>query len=437
MPDEVEKTLESESAKADWEAVNAGLPDTDDTVLHSGPRISQPEVVELPVQKGMQQIPLEKAPADAPKEEAPKEPQEAVVKVDAPKLKTPEEFEQELSAIVPPKNASPKTLEGWAALHSKAKEADDGRRAALAEVEKYRKEAEETKAALQKSVLPKEVEEELNGHRQFRQMFDLQNDATAQFDAQMGKLETEALDLMKEWQMPEATEKYIASHGGLAALRFSQKLMDGAAITEQQWFEQEILGNLDGLQKRSLEKRIEKILDLHDEKSTKIREIKANPNTFIDERKKQWEALQAGWTNRATKVKEDIIQAFGDVGQKMELKPEFTTEQAEQANKHNAFVDKMHDLFPKLLNDNTPESRAAIVMGAIQAQYLVDYAGDLQKKFDAQTKELAAEREFHEKVTKAGRTAKQSNAPVNTNITNAKPLYKISDLEAMKELDKL
>lgn len=446
MPDpEIAKLDEIESAQAsqdDAKAVEEGLALSDEPEE----KVISPEVDSKPVEKGAQQP--DPLPSDTPDiktsataspdagKGTPEEAEKLVAKPD-------EEFDKELDEIQPTKGAHPGTKKALGVVKAKAKALNTNLREALDNLE-----AKSAKIAeLEARSIPQEVEEKLKNLEHFQRTFGIEHDPefVEKYDKKIEQIEQESLGFLKSLDLSEPIEKFITGNGGISAVRYSQKPIKDPQnpeknITVEEWFNREILGNMDGLQRRKVESLISKELDLRDEKATKITEAKQNAESFISQKHQAFEGQKKAWFDEAEKGKNEFMSAMGPLANKIEIKPDMPEEEKVRAGKHNAQVDYVNETFPKLLADNTARGRAATAMSALQARYLTEYIQEMVPKLESERddykKKYEETKEFADKVKSSGRTAKQSNAAVDKKAPS-KPLHLITDDTAMKELDKL
>lgn len=444
--DEPKIEADTESIIEDLKALDEGLPEE----THDGPKINQPEPENPLTEKGAQSPEPLSEPSEeiktpvAVSTEPEKASQEPVTIPETPKgAKTDEELEAELKEIEPRKGSHPGTVKAVSVLKGKVKEVNTQLREALTRAESEAARAKELEAR----ALPKEVEEELEKLRHFQQTFGIEHDPefTEKYDKKIEQIETESLDFLKSLDLPEPIEKFIKDNGGLAQVRYSQKPIKDPqnpenTITVEQWFGREIFGNMDGLQQRKVQKMIDTELDLREEKDKVVGEAKKNAASFIESRHKAFEEQRNAWFAEAEKAKEEFTKALGPAAKEMVIKADMSPEDKAQAEKHNAQVKYVHETFPKLLEDNSPRGRAAIAMSALQARYLTEYVQEvvprLEKELREMTEKYEKTKEFSDKVKASGRTAKQSNAPIEKKKQEV-PSHLVSDYSAMKELDNL
>lgn len=449
MPDEEIAKLDQiesmQSLSADLKALDEGLPESDEPEE----KVISPEADLKPVEKGAQQP--DPLPSDTPTDKT-----SATANVDAGKgtpeednkpetlvAKPDEEFDKELDEIQPTKGAHPGTKKALGVVKAKAKELNAKLRETSTELEAKSAEIAELKAR----AIPQEVETELGELRHFRKTFGIENDPefVEKYDKKIEQIEAESLGFLKSLDLSEPIEKFITGNGGIAVVRYSQKPIKDPQnpernITVEEWFNREILGNMDGLQKRKVESLISKELDLRDEKAEKIQEAKKNADSFVAQKREAYEGTKKAWFDEAEKGRQEFMSAMGPLANKIEIKPDMPEEEKVRAGKHNAQVDYVNETFPKLLADNTARGRAATAMSALQARYLTEYIQEMVPKLEAERddykKKYEETKEFADKVKSSGRTAKQSNAAIDKKAPS-KPLHLITDDAAMKELDKL
>lgn len=447
MPDEIkpEALDDATAAKDDLAALESGLAEE----THEGPKINQPDVENPLTEKGTQSsdpLPLPSEPIKTPvaaQREAEKTLPEATVIPETKGAKSDEELDAELGEIEPRKGSHPGTVKAVAVLKTKVKEVNTSLRDTLALLETERAKTKDLEAR----PLPKDVEEKLKNLEHFQRTFGIEHDPefTEKYDKKIEAIETESLEFLKSLDLSEPIEKFIKDQGGIAQVRYSQKLIKDPqnpeqTITQEQWFGREILGNMDGLQQRKVQKMIDNELDLRDERERKVGEAKKNSQAFIESKHKQFNEQRDAWFAEADKAKQEFIQALGPAAKEIEIKPDMSAEDKAQAEKHNAQVKYVNETFPKLLEDNSPRGRAATAMSALQARYLTEYVQEivprLQKELEEMTAKYEKTKEFSDKVKASGRTAKQSNAPIEKKKQET-PSHLVTDYQAMKELDSL
>jgi hypothetical protein len=448
MPDEL--TLEeAEAQKHDESAISAILDEVPEPETQPAGNV----VVQPPTEKGANRDiepeptldqpapPASTPPADpssSPKagesgHEAVQEVAEVAL-VESGKLKTEAELEAELEAIQPPKGAHPNVKKGISAMKDKLREELKNARTVVENANKKVKESEDKLATIKP--LDEPTEKELTALREFRTTFGIQQEITGRYEPQIKAVADEALGLLKTWGLPEPVEKFIADHGGVVKMRYSPDPMPDGSMTQAEWFKKEIWGKIStDLQKEELDDRIRSARQLERTRNNEIKEAQKKPEDYVKARNKEIEDGNKAWDERATTLRTQMVQRLGNAANKIEIKTDMPTEEKAYAEKHNDRIDRATKLYDDLIHNFTPEGEAVKAMGSAQALYLSEYAKDLETEIAAIKKERDQLKEQVGKIKNSGRTAKQSNAPLEAPKSTI-PDIKLTDEQAIDKMFK-
>jgi len=343
----VEKTLDPAENNSD---VARKLAEQDQTLKPSKPEAlldagsaldalltekQKPKVDEAPVVPPPEK-PAEKAPADTATPPPP---------VEDPHKKRAEELFKDSPALPP--GASPKSSEAFSAVKIKAAQEISAREQQLADLQKKNKELEEKL----KTTVPEALTKELEDLRQFRSRLDIEADPKfKEFDSAVERTREFIYSQLK--QSPAVTEEVIAAikkHGGPENVNLD-KLFEAIK---------------DPAIRRVVDSAVMDIEKTKFNKEETIKAAKANVQSYVAERQKQFEQLSTSHAEQ-TKAKLDPYL------QNLEwMKPREIPTGADEATKksaeeHNAFVVQTSQGLQAALQDDTPEMRAILLTGMAQ-----------------------------------------------------------------------
>lgn len=311
-----------------------------------------------------------------------------VVKEPVVQAETPEEQEQkrlkelqelDLDKVTPPPNVSPRNLVNFDKLRETAKhfKAEASR---IPELETKIKELE-TKGT---GVLPAELQKELEDHRNFRRIFDAENDPTfkKQFEDKLSTLDEDLLGILKRNGLPEATAKEIQALG-----------IDKVSSS---WWETNILEKLPFIERERVQKRLAERADTVDQRSKEIESFSSKREEFLA---KQQAEIGIRFETEQTEMQQHLDSLTKDIpwARFTEIPPKATATERKQIEAHNQEVAELQKNFQSALYPTTPQARAEIAAAAaasvrmandltIAAQTITGQRGTidkLQKELDA------------------------------------------------------
>ncbi len=348
------------------------------------------------------------------------------------KLKSEAELEAELESIQPPKGAHPNVKKGISAMKDKLREELKAARAVVEEATKKAKESEEKLATIKP--LDEQTEGELNSLREFKTVFAIEQEINSKYEPKITEASAKALGLLKQWGLPESVEKFITDNGGVVKMRYSAEMMPDGTQTQAEWFRKQILDNISSeAQKDALDDEVREARQLERAKNSEIKEAKGKPKEYLEARNKEMENANKDWETRAIATKDKLMKDLGDAAKTIEIKPDMSPEDKTKFEKHNDRITRGLKLYDDLLHNFAPETESFKAMSAAHSLYLSEYVTDLTEELKASNKERDELRERVGKMKNAGRTAKQSNAPIEAKKSIV-PDIKLSDEQAIDKM---
>ena len=358
----------------------------------------------------------------------------------APAPTEPDEFEKSLEEIKARPNAKSTTVKALDAIKGKAKEAHQRYKE-----EKLAREAAEKKVLEASSKpIPEEVEKELTELRTDRRNRDVQSDPEFQqkFDAPIQQHAQEAVNLLKEWGLPESSVNFINEHGGLTQFQASNELIpdgtpnsqnsDGSQMSQSEWFDKVLMPRLSSFQRDELRDHLGEARKLGRAKVNAMKDAAANYDTWKAGKEKEREAGAKDYQTRLETRIRQIVEEIGEYAKKEPIPTGATAEQKAVIDKKNARVDRAAGRVQRYALDNSPESRAE---QAMYASFKLE-ADELLKEKDtaiATEKKRADDAEAKLNAIKnAGKTSKLTSAPPPS--TKAPKVNLDSDVDVMSAM---
>jgi hypothetical protein len=296
--------------------------------------------------------------------------------VEAQRVKDLEQLD--LDTIKPPHGISPKNAVNFTKLREVAKHYKD-QAAAIPALEKKIAELSVAPADL-----TPEVEKELGELRNFRKVFDIENDPDFQkeFNSKLGALDDEVIAILKKNGLPEEAEKQLRAIG-----------VDKADLN---WWEKTILPALPFVDRERVQKRLAERADIAEQKSAEIEKFSGKREEVLAERQNN---LVKGFEEQQAEIDKHLEQMTANVpwARFQEVPEKTTKEEKKQIEAHNAEVTKMQEHFRAALYPATPKDRAEVAGAAVASIKLasaLDFASarvkELTETKDKLQKELDA-----------------------------------------------
>lgn len=303
----------------------------------------------------------EEKPAETPKEDKKQQqPEKPEPKEDkqTDKSKKPVQGElQEREKVV----ETPKNQQAWTALKNSNKEAHKIIQEREEEIRKLKSGLAEKGSLSTKEI--EDLKKEVTELSKYRTMVDIQADPefVSKYDQPISKIQTSIKDL-------------------LGSLNVKPEVVDQIDFTDTKLMDQ-IIGHVgehrDKITARKLERKIEEMIGLVDQRAETLNEQKSAYKDFIENKKKESSIKGAESEGRTFRHIEAIASAKDKEGRQMfpflnKITPEdgSTQAQIDQANSHNRLVEVMAQKINGALKLSSPEERAELAVAAVASHYL-------------------------------------------------------------------
>lgn len=341
----------------------------------------EPVIEEPAKEPAVEDDPAVEKPKDEPKTDKP-----LVVE------ETPEEKEQkrveELSAIdldkvEPPAGISPRNLVNFDRLRDVAK-------LHKSRVDELERTVQELKTTAPQSVLAEEEKKELEELRNFRKIFDTENDPEfkRQFDERVSSVDEDVLTILKSNGLPEKVEQDIRAIG--------------LGNVSPKFWEQQILPRLSFVERERVQRRLAERADISDQRKREIEKFTSQRDQVLQEREerqfKQFEEERGAIMHHVEELTKDIPWA-----RRVEIPEKAAKEERAKMEAHNKSVEELEVRFNEALFPPTPQARAEIAAAAVASIRLAGSVKDLSTRLaaaDTRAKQLEAELS---KIKSAGR----------------------------------
>jgi hypothetical protein len=342
-------------------------------------------------------------------------------------------FTKEIDNIKLRKDASPRTREAFDVVKAKAKAEHE----ALVTVQKQLKEKEGIE------VVTPEVKKEIEGLRQFKQTFDIENDPkfAGQFNQALEGAEQHGLGLLLSWKLPESAAKYIKDTGGLLNFRYSTEFMpetfkntDGTRMTRQQWWDQTIMSKLDPSKKDEINDVLSYLRNTSRQKQVALQQVRQNKDAYFQQQKEIEKKSTEDWMKRVQTQAEKVLTRYGDVAKEQKIEDNDTPEVKASKEKHNQRYHQAEKIANKFLAEVTPES---LTESAIGMGYLSIVEQDLKDKdtqLSTANKTIKDLSEQLKKIKDSSSTGKRITMPASGTKVMPAATHKMSDEQAMEAL---
>lgn len=346
-----------------------------------------------------------------------------------------EDLQKELDKIEPSEGSHPNTVKAIPVLKDKIKETNLLAR----ELAEKLKKSEEEKKSLK--ILTPETEQEISQLREFRRMYAIEHDPVfmQKYDSKIKGIDSQFIGCLigptPETTAPEQVRKFIEDNGGLSKMAFSNKLMPDGKTTQWQWLEEEILGSLSGKQKYTADALLKSFIDLQSSRDQEVAAAKQDAGKWEAQRQEEFQKSSESWNKALLKAKESSIKQLGDDARKLDIPVTATPEEKARITTHNERIDQAEKLFEQAMKARTPEEIAQVGVLAGYSQYLYPYYKEAMDQAKANKDRADKLQEKLDKIGKAGRTARQSNAAAQSQVAPKPDLSKkVSDEDAIGKL---
>lgn len=333
--------------------------------------------------------------------------------VDDEAAKKAQELEAlDLDAVKPPPNVSPKNLVNFDKLRDVAKHFKQVS-ARVPELEAKVAELEAKAPAL----LP-DIAKELEDHRNFRRLFDTENDPEfkKQFDEKLTSIDNDLFELLRRNGLSEDLEK--------------QMRQLGIDKINPSWLEKTILERLPIIDRNRVSRRLAERADLVDSRAKEIEKFTSQRGEYLQqEQAKQTQAFEA----EQAQIQEHLATLVKDTpwAQYKEVPAKATAEERKQIEAHNQQVKELEENFQQALYPRTPQARAEVAAAASASVRLARAVNFLE----AELKEVTAARDAALKEVEKIKTASRlpaTKVPARKSASESIDTSKLSDEDAVE-----
>jgi hypothetical protein len=331
-----------------------------------------------------------------------------------------DEEEREIEAIQAPANWSPKHKELVNILKDKAKREHKT-------VKELRQEIQQANA---REYLDDAGKKEIEDLRNLRRQVAINQDPEwdARFTQPIRNHEGNALGILKHFNLPEDTEKFITEQGGLIRVRDNDnlKMPPGTTYPPEQpgqagrpfagsqadWFK-EVLepmleATLPAAAKNRLKFHLSKADEISAERDVTLQQARANPQQFFERKKQQTDALIKTLTERADKQLLKEADIYGDIAKEKVLTGKETPEQKTEMLAHNARIDEAKESIKRYLQDQTPENMVSMATArAYRDVYVLKEVPRVQAENEVLRKENAELKARWDNAKNVAQTSRQ------------------------------
>lgn len=345
-------------------------------------------------QTQQQQQPSEQQPQQEPKA------QERVEDIDLDKIQAPPDI-------------SPRNLVNFNKLREVAKHYKE-RADKVSEYEKYIEHLQQ-----QQQNPPQELLAELEDHRNFRKIFDAENDPEfqKQFNDRIGALDDDVIGILKKNGLPEETENKLKSLG-----------LDKIPT---EWWEESVLPKLNFLDRERVQKKLAERSDVVDAKQKEVEKFSSRREEYFAE---QQAKVQQQFEQESNQIYGhlDVMTQNLPQARYMEAPPNATSEQIAQIDAHNKTVAEMEGHFRDALNARDPKDRTEVAMAAVASIYFSKEIESLQGQLQSANAQAAKFAKELEAIRSAGRTPAPRTGGARKPSDAIDPM-KLSDEDAIEQ----
>ncbi|MCK9587769.1 MAG: hypothetical protein M0Q93_00215 [Terrimicrobiaceae bacterium] len=355
------------------------------------------------------EVPGEK-PAEVPAETPSEKP---VVKKPVDEEPAKENFDDlDLDAIQPPPGVSPRNLVNF----NKLREVSKHYKEVAAAIPGLQKQLTELQA---RGTVPEEVTKELEDLRNFRKIFDTENDPEfkAQFDGKLEALDTDLLGLLVKNGLPQETADSLKAQG--------------LGTLPAEFWEEQILPKLSFVDRQRIEKRLAERADLSDQKLQAVEKFASQRTEVLAEQEKK---QMAAFLADQEKINQHVAAMVKDIpwATPVVIPEKGTKEEKAAAEAHNAEVARLSGALQEALYPATPQARAEIAAAAVASTVLASSVNDLSSRLKAANERAEKLQKDLDAIKSAGKmpTPTKEGRRVTPEVTDTS---RMSDDEAIEQ----
>lgn len=362
----------------------------------------EPEVVETDV------TPTESDDAQPTQDSPPQEPIAAVE--DAPQ----DDYEREIEEkYQPPKGASQRTTEVLKILKRINREEHRARK----DSDKKIQELESRK------FLDEQTEKELDELRTLRSRVAIEQDPefNEKYVQKIQRHEATAIGLLKKFDLPEETAKFIGDNGGLIRFQNSERRMpvgtqdlEGQPFTgtQAEWYKEvmePMFKSLPPAAQTRLKYELEEALKTAIQRDDALQEARGNPQKFIEQRQQAFDEQVQDFAKRADAQFQKEADLYGEIAKPKEVPEKATQAERTAIEQHNAKIDEAKESIRRFIADQTPENLASMAAARAYRDFAQEHVKGVEKELADTKKTLADLQSKWDKAKSSAQTSRQQS----------------------------
>jgi len=407
----VDQPSETQVADLDAALDAAGLGDE----IVEPTKIVEPAEPAEPAESATVEEPSEPEPESTP-EAGGEEAKPADKAVDEAAKKAAELEALDLDKVKAPEDVSPRNLVNFNKLRDVAKHYKAQVQATETRLRELEAKAQELET--RPAQPPAEIIKELAEHRQFRKLFDAENDPEfkRQFNEKLQALDTDVLSILRKNGLPEDAEKQLKALG-------IDKVSAG-------WWESEILPKLPFVDRERIQKRLAERADVLDQRSKELEKFSSQRDQWLEHEKSQ---VAERFQQEQTQIDQHLELLTQNVpwARYQEVPATASRDERAKIEAHNQSVADLEQNFRNFLFPKNPTERAEVAAAAVASTKLAGAVDDLASRLrESNSRAEKLEKEL-EAIRSAGRSP--SARPANRRAASEAPdPSKLSDEEAIE-----
>lgn len=376
--------------------------------------------------KKTESVPAKKTEPEPEPEPTKTEPDSAASPADDKSTEPAPPSSDDFESVELPAYAKPQTKDSFAKLKEigrrKVAEAESAKAAALAdrdakvaELEKQRKELEEKV----KGYLPPEKAQELEELRKWRASVEVEKDPSFQtYDDRIQRNVETIYERFKAAGMTEEQLKEMKRLGG-------PEKVDVKTLYQ----------HLDQSTAREIEADLIENRLIRKQKAEALEQAKKNAHEFLDQRRKAHEGVEKEVHEKTRTITKTYLDTF-DWAKEQAVPVSAKADEKARIEAQNKFAKETQDRVKKMLEDNTPETRAEMVVGTALAYYykaLADYRETAIKALEKKVSEASGELDRIKKASGASRRTSTPHVPVKPQFKDQMVLRTEDALDKLRD----
>lgn len=342
------------------------------------------------------------------------------------------ELEAELAQIRAHKGATPKTQKALDVLKDKIRK------------ERLKVKERETELAEARKVKPLDepTEKELGDLRKLRAQVAIDQDPefNQRYTQPIIQHQNDAVNLLRQWKLPEETAKYINDNGGLLRFQASSELMpeqvkdaQGNPITRSQWWHNVVKPMLSDAQKDELGDHLSEARKAIRTRDTAVKEAKGDPEKFFAQRKQEFETAVKKYQEEADQQAQTELTLYGEIAKPKTIPANATTEQKAELEKHNARLEEARQDVVKWFQDNSPKGRMSQALARAYRDFAMKHVEEVDKNYKVLETKFTELQQKWDNMKNAAQTSRQQSV-VQTPTKPKQEGRPADDGEAIKQL---